>query len=108
MVVYELIILRDRCFRQCLVGNERRRDRRKRLIVGDLRVPRISARYDPVGLAGRLTIDATPRATSTVSQDAEHITIKFDAEALDVTQPLEMARPRDTLAGTGMEQDPLG
>jgi N-acetylmuramoyl-L-alanine amidase len=58
------------------------------LIVGDLRVPRILARYDPLGAAGRLTIDATPRATSTVSQDGEHITIKFDADALDVSGPL--------------------
>ena len=58
------------------------------LIVGDLRVPRILARYDPLGAAGRLTIDATPRATSTVSQDGEHITVKFDADALDIIGPL--------------------
>src|SRR4029077_14629172 len=54
------------------------------LIVGDLRVPRITVRYDPLGIAGRLTIDATPRATATVTQEAEHLTIKFDADALDV------------------------
>jgi N-acetylmuramoyl-L-alanine amidase len=57
------------------------------LIIGDLRVPRLTLRYDPLGGSGRLTIDATPRATATVSQDAEHITIKFDADALDVTNP---------------------
>src|SRR5437879_7590040 len=34
------------------------------LIVGDLRVPRIAVRYDPLGTAGRLTIDATPRAAT--------------------------------------------
>ena len=34
------------------------------LVVGDLRVPRITVRYDPLGAAGRLTIDATPRATA--------------------------------------------
>ena len=32
------------------------------LVVGDLRVPRVTVRYDPLGAAGRLTIDATPRA----------------------------------------------
>ena len=53
------------------------------LVVGDLRVPRITVRYDPLGAAGRLTIDATPRATATVTQEAEHLTIKFDADALD-------------------------
>src|SRR6516225_504893 len=39
------------------------------LVVGDLRVPKVTARYDPVGAAGRLTIDATPRANSTVAQE---------------------------------------
>ena len=58
------------------------------LIVGDLRVPRITARYDSVGPAGHLTIDATPRANSTVSQEGERITIRFDADALDVPGPL--------------------
>ena len=58
------------------------------LIVGDLRVPRLTIRYDAVGTAGRLTIDATPRATSTVSQDNEHITVRFDADALDTSTPL--------------------
>lgn len=58
------------------------------LIVGDLRVPRVTARYDPVGAGGRLTIDATPRATSTVTQDNEQLTIRFDADALDLADPL--------------------
>src|SRR5439155_19225531 len=57
------------------------------LVVGDVRVPRVTVRYDPLGAAGRLTIDATPRAASTVSQDGEHITVKFDADALDVANP---------------------
>jgi N-acetylmuramoyl-L-alanine amidase len=57
------------------------------LVIGDLRVPRIAVRYDPLGPAGRLTIDATPRATATVTQEAEHLTIKFDADALDVPNP---------------------
>ena len=58
------------------------------LVIGDLRVPRIAVRYDPLGSAGRLTIDATPRATATVTQEAEHLTIKFDADALDAPNPL--------------------
>jgi len=57
------------------------------LVIGDLRVPRITARYDPFGSSGRLTIDATPRATATVTQEAEHLTLKFDADALDVANP---------------------
>jgi N-acetylmuramoyl-L-alanine amidase len=58
------------------------------LVVGDLRVPRIVARYEPAGTSGRLTIDATPRATSTVTQDGDRITIKFEADALDAPAPL--------------------
>ena len=57
------------------------------LVIGDLRVPLLTVRYDSLGAAGRLTIDATPRATATVTQDAEHLTIKFDADALDVPNP---------------------
>ena len=55
--------------------------------IGDLRVPRVTVRYDPLGTAGRLTIDATPRATATVTQEADHLTIKFDADALDAPNP---------------------
>ena len=58
------------------------------LLIGDVRVPRITARYEPLGAAGRLTIDATPRATSTVTQDGDRLSIKFDADALDASNPL--------------------
>jgi N-acetylmuramoyl-L-alanine amidase len=57
------------------------------LVVGPLRVPRVTVRYEPTAPGGRLTIDATPRATSTVTQEAERILIKFDADALDVASP---------------------
>src|SRR4051812_16523567 len=57
------------------------------LMVGDVHVPRILARYDIIGTAGRLTIDATPRANSTIVQDGDRLTIKFDADALDVSGP---------------------
>jgi N-acetylmuramoyl-L-alanine amidase len=58
------------------------------LVIGDLRVPRITARFEALGNAARLTIDAVPRAIGTVTQDGEHLTIKFDADALDATSPL--------------------
>src|SRR5688572_6687722 len=54
------------------------------LIVGDLRVPRVTVRYDLVAPGGRLTIDATPRANSTVTQDNNLLQLKFDADALDI------------------------
>ena len=57
------------------------------LIAGDLRVPRITVRYDPTTSGGRLTFDATPRANSTVTQDNDQLSIKFEADALDINIP---------------------
>ena len=56
------------------------------LVVGDLRVPRVTARYE-TGDPARLTIDATPRANSTISRENNQLVIKFDADALDVAIP---------------------
>jgi N-acetylmuramoyl-L-alanine amidase len=63
------------------------------LVVGDLRVPRLAAKYETVGTGARLTIDAVPRASSTVQQEGERLTIKFDADALDAPNPLLAPQP---------------
>ena len=57
------------------------------VIAGDLRVPRVILRYESIGVAARLTVDATPRVNSTVSQDDARLIIKFDADAIDVATP---------------------
>ena len=57
------------------------------LVVGDLRVPRVTLRYDSLGASARLTVDITPRATPTVSQEGETLTIRVDADALDAPSP---------------------
>ena len=67
------------------------------LIVGDVRVPRVTVRYDVVGQGGRVTIDATPRADSTLTQDGSRLTIKFDADALDTANPLLTAQGPQSL-----------
>jgi len=64
------------------------------LVIGDLRVPRVTVRYESLGAAARLTIDATPRADSTVSQDNQRILVKFDADALDITGALPAPGPQ--------------
>jgi N-acetylmuramoyl-L-alanine amidase len=56
------------------------------LIVGDLRVPRLTMRFEGADPA-HLTLDASPRTSSTVSQEANTLTIRFDADALDVNVP---------------------
>ena len=67
------------------------------VIVGDLRVPRLTVKYEPAGAAARLTIDAMPRAMSTVSQDGDRLTVKFDADALDVPGQLLPPQPAQSI-----------
>jgi N-acetylmuramoyl-L-alanine amidase len=71
------------------------------LIVGDLRVPRVTVRYDLVAPGGRLTFDATPRANSTVTQENNNLlSIKFDADALDIAMaPLPAQGPQSLIQG---------
>jgi N-acetylmuramoyl-L-alanine amidase len=76
------------------------------LVVGEVRVPHLTVRYDLFGAGGRLTIDATPRAASTVMQDGDRLTIKFDADALDVTSPLLPPQTPQSLAQTVRAIDP--
>jgi N-acetylmuramoyl-L-alanine amidase len=70
------------------------------VIVGDVRVPRVTVRYDPLGASGRLTFDATPRALATVTQETDHLSIKFEADTIDVANP-PLAEPssKDLLQG---------
>jgi N-acetylmuramoyl-L-alanine amidase len=82
------------------------------LIVGDLRVPRLTIRYDAVAPGARLTIDATPRANSTVTEDNNRLLIKFEADALDVDnqpfapQPLVLAVRQLDATTIGIELAP--
>src|SRR6185436_1718935 len=57
------------------------------LIVGDLRVPRVSARFDAPGPPTRATIEVTPAAPVTVAVDAGRVVARIDADALDLTLP---------------------
>ncbi len=56
------------------------------LVVGDLRVPRVTVRFEG-GDPARVVVDAAPRSTSTVSQETAVLTIKYDADALEVSIP---------------------
>jgi N-acetylmuramoyl-L-alanine amidase len=62
--------------------------RPSRLIVaGDLRVPRITARVEPIGAMARLTFDVAPATPHTVTQDANRLVVRFDADLLDASLP---------------------
>jgi N-acetylmuramoyl-L-alanine amidase len=70
------------------------------LVIGDVRVPRVTVRYDSLGASARLTIDVTPRATATVSQESETLIIRFDADALDMpSPPLPAQAPQSLVQG---------
>jgi N-acetylmuramoyl-L-alanine amidase len=75
------------------------------VILGDLRVPRVQVRYDANGPAnGRLTIDATPRASSTVMQEGDQLVIKFDADAIDVNYVSSATTPLAAAGAQGLLQ----
>jgi N-acetylmuramoyl-L-alanine amidase len=58
------------------------------LIVGDLRVPRVTIRQEQIGTGARLTVESTPRANTTVTQDnTQRLLVKFDADLIDVALP---------------------
>lgn len=75
------------------------------VILGDLRVPRVQVRYDANGATGgRLTIDATPRSSSTVAQDGDQLVVKFDADAIDVSYMNSASAPLAAAAAQGLIQ----
>jgi N-acetylmuramoyl-L-alanine amidase len=76
------------------------------LLVGDVRVPRVTVRHDPLGSAARLTIDATPRAPSSVVQEGGRVVVRFEADALDVVPPV--MSPQGIINGVRVDGLALG
>jgi N-acetylmuramoyl-L-alanine amidase len=57
------------------------------LIIGDLRVPRVTIRHELSPNAARLTIDTAPPSTSSITQESGRLLIRFEADAIDVAIP---------------------
>ena len=53
------------------------------VIVGDLRVPRVMAQYDSSPTSLRVTFEITPRANAAVTQEANRLLVRIDADTLD-------------------------
>ena len=57
------------------------------VVVGDVRVPRITAQYDDSGAAFRVTFEITPKTSTTVTQEQNRLVVRLEADALDALFP---------------------
>ena len=57
------------------------------VLYGDLRVPRVVVRHDTPGPQARVTVDITPATPRTVTQQANELLVRFEADAIDVALP---------------------
>lgn len=57
------------------------------VLLGDVRVPRVTARVDSVGPPTRATIEVSSAVPVTAAADAGRIVIRIDADALDLNLP---------------------
>jgi len=71
------------------------------LLVGDVRVPRVTARIDSQGPPTHATVDITPATTVALAAEAGRVLIRIDADALDLALPaaggglIDLFRPGD-------------
>jgi N-acetylmuramoyl-L-alanine amidase len=57
------------------------------LLVGDVRVPRVTARVESTGAPTRVTIDVAPQAGVTAATEAGRVVLRIDADYLDTALP---------------------
>jgi N-acetylmuramoyl-L-alanine amidase len=74
------------------------------ILIGDIRMPRVAARIEPLGGLARLTLDVAPATPHTVTQDGTRLVVKFDAEALDASLPASPAP--DLIAAVRLGEGP--
>lgn len=55
------------------------------LLVGDVRLPRVTGRFDRAGANARLVFEVQPAAPHQVTRQGSRITVRFDAVALEFT-----------------------
>lgn len=54
------------------------------LLIGNVRVPRVTARVEPAGTGTRVTLEIAPPTGVVTVTEADKVTVRLDAEALDV------------------------
>jgi N-acetylmuramoyl-L-alanine amidase len=83
------------------------------VVVGDLRVPRVTARAEQLGTTLRLIFDLAPATPHTVAQEGNRLVLRLDADALDAALPASPApdlvqaiRTADTGVGVTIDLGP--
>ena len=83
------------------------------LVVGDLAVPRVTARLDAEPGRARVTLQVTPSTPHTVTREDGRLVVRFDAPAIDATLPsssdpelVEQIRPLEGGAGVAIDLGP--
>jgi N-acetylmuramoyl-L-alanine amidase len=66
------------------------------VLAGDIRMPRVAARVEPLGSLTRVTIDVAPATPHGVTHEGTRLLVRFDADALDAGD-LRVPAPTDTL-----------
>ena len=61
------------------------------ILVGDIRMPRVAGRIEPLGALARLTFDVAPVTPHTVTQEGNRLVLRFDADAIDASLPASTA-----------------
>ena len=69
------------------------------LIVGDVNVPRVTARIDALGPPTRVTIEVTPATPVRVTREGNRVVTRVDADALDFGLPAEAGGLIDEIRG---------
>ena len=83
------------------------------IIAGDLRMPQITGRLEPLGTLVRLTLDVAPATPHAIAQEGTRLVIRFEADALDATLPsptvpdlIQAIRPGDSPASLVIDLGP--
>jgi N-acetylmuramoyl-L-alanine amidase len=83
------------------------------ILLGDVRMPLVGGRVEPLGGSARLTLDVSPATPHTITQEGSRLVIRFEADALDATLPpstavdlIQGVRPGDTPATVVVDLGP--
>jgi N-acetylmuramoyl-L-alanine amidase len=83
------------------------------ILFGDVRMPIVNGRVEPLGGSARVTLDISPATPHAITQEGSRLLIRFEAESLDATLPsspvpdlIQGIRPGDTPASLVIDLGP--